>query len=235
MITARRLVADFDIRFDRFHTQYEKNFRLVEKLSIINEAFQIYFDNRVRRVEVDSEVRGELRPFEKKEVKFPLIRTTDEYSIFEIPEDKYKILRLRAKIRKGSCPPVNISATIFQTDDLNQSLRNVFWSASYEWEQIIADEGKEGMYLFHQGQFEILEVVADYIFHPGELHAPSLASGGTYVDWNGITQTLDRNIDSNVFNSRIIVDIAVLIARNIVGDLNDFQAATSKILNQKQF
>lgn len=235
MILTKRLVADFDLRFDRFNSQYERNFRLVDKLSIINEAFQIYFDNRVELAEVNSQVRAELRPFEIKEKRLTNKTSGSEFDIFDLPPEIYKLLRIKAVIKKGKCPPLTLPVTIFQTDDLNESLKNTFWKTSYEWEQIIGDEGKEGFYVFHQGEVSVIQVYADYLIQPPELHAPSLAQSGSYEDWNGVTRTQDIDLDSNVFNARIITDIAVLIARNVVGDVQDLQASTAKLLQQKNF
>ena len=67
MISAKRLVNEFDRKFDRFDGQYKKTLRLEHKLAILNEALMTYFNNRVRIAETNAQVREDLRPLEVKE------------------------------------------------------------------------------------------------------------------------------------------------------------------------
>jgi len=60
MISAKRLVNEFDRKFDRFDGQYKKTLRLEHKLAILNEALMTYFNNRVRIAETNAQVRENL-------------------------------------------------------------------------------------------------------------------------------------------------------------------------------
>ena len=103
MIPASRLLIDFDEKFDRFSNESNRRLRIEDKDSIINQALEIYFENKVAKAETDSKVRQELRPLEEKEIKLVKLEDGDTFSIFKIPKNSYKILRSRAIVEKEGC------------------------------------------------------------------------------------------------------------------------------------
>lgn len=230
---SKRLIVDFDAKYDRFVGGDKKFLKLEDKLLLLNEALEIYFENRVEKAELNSRVREELRPLENKEVELKLVKKKDQFSIFEIPKDNYKILRKRAKVEKGDCGIKDIKVITFQTDDLNNALKNSYWKPSFEWEHTLADEGSEGYYVWHLNDFNIKKLIVDYYRKPKEIHLPSMTTQGYYVDWNGIKRTKDQDLElDNVYARRIIVDLAYLISSTNLGDTSNFQLQLNKIFNQ---
>lgn len=229
-IKSSRLVYEFDRRYDRFVGEQKSPLRLEHKMSLLNEATQIFFENRVKLAEINSEVRDQLRPLEEKGRRLK-VKNKSGVTIGLIPEDSFRVLRAEATIKKTGCGTKVVPVIKMATDDLTRARKNTFWKSSFEWEHILGDEGTEGLYLYHDGEFSVEDVIVDYYRRPAELHAPSMTTKKEYVDWNGIVRKKDVDLSlDNTFAYRHIVDIAVLLARIDVGDSRDVQASIAKIL-----
>lgn len=232
MLPAKRSIIDFDRKHDRFVGEDNRRLRLEDKLAVINEALEIYFENRVKLAETNSMVRNDLRVLEEKEIELKLLEKKPKYSIYEIPEDSYKLLRHRVIATKEGCGSKEFPVIIFQTDDLDNARKSPYWRSSFQWEHALADEGSKGLYIWHEGDFEIDSVIVDYYRKPQEIHAPSMKDDGEYEDWNCIVRTKDQGLElDDTYSHRKIIDIAVLIARADLGDVRDFEVQLNKILN----
>ncbi len=232
MIPASRLLIDFDEKFDRFSNESNRRLRIEDKDSIINEALEIYFENKVAKAETDSKVRQELRPLEEKEIKLVKLEDGDTFSIFKIPKNSYKILRARAIVEKEGCGQKEIPLIMFQTDDLNNGRKSPYWKSSYQWEHSLADEGSKGLYVWHENDFKIEYIIVDYYRKPLEIHFPSMSANKEYIDRNGVRQTKDQGLElSNMYARRHIIDIADLIGRANLGDTRDYEIKLNKIIN----
>lgn len=234
MFSAKRLVAEFDRKFDRFDGQYKKTLRIEHKISVINEAISVYFNNRVRIAESNAQVRDDLRPYEVKEKVLKVKKGGDGYVIAEIPKDCYRIMRRRVIASRAGCGQKELPVYLFQTNDLNNAIKNPFWQSSFEWEQVIGDEGADGIYLWHHGRFDIDDVIVDYYRTPKEVQCASCTKDGSYEDYNGkmITSDVPLGFDSTVVMNDII-DISVLIARRDLGDSVDYPLLLKGILDAK--
>lgn len=233
MIPAVRLVVDFDRKFDRFSSNSTTVLRLEDKLAMLNEAQEIYFENMVALAELNDKVKNSLRVLEEKNVSLKKLADKKNYTLFEKPENSYKFLRKSPLVYKKGCGEKIITAVSAQTDDL-ELMRKNYWKPSYEWEIVLINTGREGLYAWHDGQYKIVDFVVDYYKKPSEIHTPSLAENGSYVDWNGVEQSKDKNlIFSDTYSYKTIVDIAVLLAKVNIGDSSDYQLELNKILNVK--
>lgn len=235
MIPVQHLITEFDLKFDRFKSDYKDNLRTEHKLMVLNEAQDIYFENRVQVAETDSLVRNDLRAFEVKEKELSRIESTKNFDLFRFPSNMYKMLRQKAVVGKDCCPDKKtLSISIAQTDDLNLSFNNPFWEASFEWEHLMGDEGDKGLYVFHQSNLDIFSVTIDYYRKPKVIHGASMFKDGYYIDWTGQTISFDRGSEfSDTYAYRKIIDLAVLIARSNVGDSRDFQLKKDEILSKR--
>ncbi|MCC6818556.1 MAG: hypothetical protein IT245_06685 [Bacteroidia bacterium] len=231
MIQTKRMVIEFDRRFDRFASEYKKNLRIEDKISLLNEAQEKIFENRVSIAETNTEVRNDLRVFEIKDQKLQFIRAAKEYTVFRIPDNYYQKLRIDCTARTLECGSKKIPVVFFQTDDLSQALKDDFWKPSYEWENILGDEGSEGIYVWHGNTCEIVDVIIDYYRRPQYLHSAEMSKTGSYVYFDDKLINYESDCEfSNTYLWQDIVDLAVLIARADIGDVRDFQIQSQKIL-----
>lgn len=229
MIEAKRLIIEFDRRFDRFASEYKKNLRLEDKISVLNEAYVKIFENRVSIAEVNSEVRNDLRNFEMKDFSLQKIRVSRDYTVFAIPQDYYKMLRIKCVAEKPGCGKKEIPVTIFQTDDLEQALNDDFWSPSFEWENVPGDEGSEGIYLWHKDGFSTPECIIDYYRKIIEMECASMSKTGSYKNYNDVLINYDQGCEMDTtYLWQSVVDLAVLIARADIGDDRDAKMQTEK-------
>lgn len=232
MIPAKRSIIEFDRKFDRFVGEENRRLRIEDKLAVINEALEIYFENRVKLTETNSMVRNDLRALEEKEIELELLVYKSKYSIYTIPDNSYKFLRNRAVVSKEECGQKEIPLIIFQTDDLDNARKSPYWRSSFQWEHALADEGSKGFYVWHEDDFKIENIIVDYYRKPKEIHVPSMSSNLEYEDWNGVLRTKDQGLElDDTYSHRKIIDIAVLIARADLGDVRDFEIQLNKILN----
>lgn len=232
MVAATKLVYDFTKQLGSAETSFAKSMSVIDKCSYLTDALYIYFENRVSIAETNRLVRNDLRVFEKKNQSLKKIRDLKDQSIFGHPENFYSFLRTDAIAYKEQCDEERLLVGItIQTDDLSNALKDPFWKPSFEWEETLVDESSEGLHVFHNGDFEVREVKADYYEKPKEIHCPSLSANGQYEDWNGKVQKKDSGLEiDSTMASRKIVDIAVLLAHRDNGNVRDFQTQINKIL-----
>lgn len=229
MIKARRLVYEFKTKFNRFNGKDKPDLPVVDIMSTLNEAVGVYFESLVEMAEVDSYYRDALRCLEVKNhnLKENKKSKTASESVFTIPDDSYRVIRAQVYAKTKNCPQKKMRAIKVQSDDLEALRCDEFWKSSYEWEQILYDESKEGFHFFHEGQMDVAKVDIDYYLRPSEIHAPSMAKDGEYIDWCGEKRTIDCDLElDKVFDNRKIVDIAIVLARQ---NLEEFQGSQAKI------
>lgn len=234
MAKSIRCVFEYDLKFDRFKSEYNKNLRLEDKLYFLNEALDTIFRRKVNKFsEASSQYKNELRFFEVKEYELELLKKESKYSIYKLPSNFYKLLRQKTIQSKEDCGKKDIELILFDTDDLNKALKNPFWKPSFEWEHSICDEGSEGLYVWHDTESNLESVIVDYYRRPDEIHAPSLHPNKKYISWNGevITKDTKLELENNLSN---VVDLAILNTRASLGDVKDYELQLNKILNTEK-
>lgn len=232
MIKATNLVYNFDREFAKFNTGYSKKLSLIDKLALLNKAQDIFVKNAVALFEVNSKYRKILRVLEEKEVSLDSNKKESDYEVFEYPENELRVVRSRARVNKEECGVKEIHLTMIQSDDLDRARANENWKSSFAWEQILADEGNKGLYVWHEGDFGIDEILIDYIRKPQEIHAPELKlPNKKYTDWNGVERTENQDCEfDNIDVGRLLVDLAVMLGNSTVNDAQDYQTKVREII-----
>lgn len=234
MIKSVRSLYEYDLKFNRFKSEYNENLRLEDKLYFISQAQDTIFRNKVdRSTERNSKYRNELRYLEVKEYELEKLKSFKSYSIYKIPDNFYKFLRQRSIQNRENCSRKEVELLFFETDDLNAALKNPFWKPSFQWEHGICDEGSEGLYVWHEEGVEVEKVIVDYYRRPIEVHAPSLHPNKKYESWNGEIITKDTFIElENNLND--IINLAILNTKASLGDVKDYELQLSNILNTEK-
>lgn len=230
MSKARKLVYEFDRKFDRFSGEKKKNISLVDKMSVLNEAQLIFFEAKSKLVEITTEYRKTLSQFEVRDRKLKLKSKDDGVNVYETPGNYYKALAREGEFSKDGCGTKRFPLTNIRSDKLKAALKNPYWKPSYYWESAFIDEDSEGFVVYYDPSSEVVNVYLTYLRYPKEIHAPSLSANGMYEDWNGIIRRRDVDCEFDDNDSRKIVDIAVLLARAEMGDVRDFQVELNKLM-----
>lgn len=236
MIKARELLYEFDRRLHRIKSNFSGKISVEKKDSYLNEGLMILYENLVSKAEINSATRNELREFEEKKVSLDCDNSKfDDCCLATLPKGFYKLLRQTTIAKKGDCEQRKLLTHIAQSEDLDEMLKDPYWKPSFEWEETIADEGKDGLYVFHNGEFEVTDVVIDYYRKPGKICTPSATSDGFYISASGETISKDCDLDTDdTFKWRKLVDIAVLIALRDYSDFPEYESQVSKILQVEQ-
>lgn len=223
----------------------------------INDAICAYYENIVQLFETTGQKREELRCFELKKKYYPCKKVDDVCCLMEFPDNYYRLLRQKViATREGcyeeECEDKNcydlddttdcscksqkreIIIRVWQTDDLDEGLQSCFWEPSWLWSEAIGDEGGEGLYVWHNDEFQVEEVCIDYLRRPGLVMSPSLIENncGPYEDSRTCDIiTKDKEIDDFTPESiKKILDIAVLMALRDLGEVRDYQTQYDRIL-----
>lgn len=160
--------------------------------------------------------------------------------------------RVRAKITKDNCTKV-VGVTTTQTDDLNESMYDPFNKPSFLYNRVLGVYGKSldltgtdlnlygiGSLYLYTDDFDIEEVYVDYIKYPNRVWIGTYdltndlkpkSGSNTYIYQAGVNPPVHCDINSHAHNE--IVDIAVMLASQLVEDPNLVQLALLKTQSNK--
>lgn len=219
-ISARKLVYDTIRKTNGINTGAKQSFSVLEVVSAINDAYEIVVENNVKVTDLNSTARENLRKLEIKnaELKFEL---RDDHYFAYYPDNLYKRLNHVVVAKCAECEDKRIIPRIVQSDDLHEARRNPYRKANFGWEQLIADEGGDGLYIYTDGRMEISKVIIDYYRRINYIEAPSLVECNDYqyMSYDDKLITKDVNFDlDNVYISRKITDVASLLLKTDISD-----------------
>jgi hypothetical protein len=238
-VSSKKLVYDFRRKFNSVNSGKNQDIALVDIIAYLNEAQEIWFENRVFVAQSNQKVRNDLRVWKKDSVEISCSPYKDGSSIAKYPQDLYHRLNQIATATNDCCPDMQkeIIPRILQSDDLHEARHNPFRSADYFFEQLNAIETADGLILYHDNKMVVESISIDYYRKPGEIHAPSLeeCDGDVYYDYCGRVITNDQDFESsNTYSANNIVDIAILKSSRDVSDMQGFQTQLNLILQQQQ-
>jgi hypothetical protein len=233
-VAATKLIYEVKRKLNRLDSDKIQAVEIEDICSALTEAELFIFKDRARKAEVDSRYRKEINQFELKERRLTIKNFDDKLTKAELPADYYKILNTKVKASKRGCSSKIIPVIIFQSNDLNRGRQDPYWKSSFEWEHAIGDEAEGCMFVYQDCAFVVDEVIVDYIKYPPEIHAPSMTTKGSYVDWNGKLQTQDQGWVWEA-TADIGVNLAVYLLSRDLGDSQDMALQMNNIINTENF
>lgn len=238
-VSSKKLVYDYRRKLNSLNSGRNRDIDLVDAIAALNEAQEIWYENRVFVAQTNQKVRNDLRVWKRDKVKLECSPYKDGCCIAKYPDDLYHRLNQVAIASNDCCPGMSkeIIPRIIQSDDLYEAIHNPFRKADYFFEQLNAIETVDGLLIYHNNKAEVKEVYIDYYAKPKEIHAPSLedCEGEKYYDYCGRVITKDQDFESdNTFAANDVVDIAVLKTSRDVSDVQGFQTQLNLILQQQQ-
>lgn len=232
------MVYEFWKKFNAALSGRNVKIAVVDVVSYLNEAQEVWFTNLVPMAEVTPEITNDLRYFKVDQKSLSLSTIRQGKVLAKYPKDLYKRLNQEVVATCKICPGTTkeFPITVVHSDDINPTKKDSYFRADFQYEQLPAEEGSRGLILHVDGEMNIEQVIISYYRRPKPIHAPSLdkcddASSGYYYLYNGDKVTKDQNFEvDNTFASNKVVDIAVLTALRDRGEINDFQSQLTKIL-----
>lgn len=221
MVSARKLVYDTKRKINAVITGAKQSFSVIDIVSAINDAYEIVVENNIKVAEVNSTARDNLRRLEIKNVELEFENKGDYY-FAKYPSNLYKRLNHVVLASCKDCYDTKlIIPRIVQSDDLYEARRNPYRKADFAWEQLVADEGGDGLYIYTDKKFEIQKVIIDYYRRINYIEAPSLVECNDYqyLDYDDKLIINDVNFDlDNVYIARKVTDVAALLLRTDTAD-----------------
>ena len=235
-ISANKLVYDFQRKLNATLSGRNKNYRIVDIVSYLNEALEIWYENKVFAAETNDKTKHDLRQFVVAKHEITCEEVDCDCCIAKFPEDYYKTLDIEVKACNEECCPgieKKICPKNPQFDDKNVARKTDHWGADFKWEQLIFKEVSDGILIYHEGEMTINGVCIDYYRKPKYIQAPNLVEceDHIYRNWDDklITSNVNFEVDST-FANRQVSDIAVLNAERDSGNLQQYQTQLQKIL-----
>lgn len=235
MVESRKLVYDFDRKFDNILSGQSVKIPLVDKIAYLNEFQQLLFNNCVRQAEVNQEAANYIRRF--KEDRFSLNISAGNPVFARYPDNIHtRLNQLVIASKKDCCPDEKeIIINVLQSDDIHKARKNELRKSSFFFERCIGVTSAEGLSLYTDGEFNVEQVLIDYYRKPGEIHAPSYekCNGEYYYLYNNNVIVEDTYCEFENHIDNLITDGAVLLASADKKDPGGFQLKLEKLLQSR--
>lgn len=231
-VSANKLVYDFYRKFSAQHSGKSNSFKISDVVAYLNEAQEVWFENKVAAKDQNDKIRNDLRQLKETKVCLPCKEIDCDCCEVEYPENFYEQINKLAKAcNKKCCPGIekeicDISSP--QGDDLQKARCDDVRKSDFKWERLIVSESQKGLTVYHDGAMEVTEFCIDYYRKPKRIEAPELVNcRDGYQDWD--RKRITNNEDFEVcatFADRQITDVAVLLA---LRDSNDIQGVNTQL------
>lgn len=232
MIKVNRLHNSTRSYIRRYNRELGKKVYVKDIDDALNEAIDLIFENYAAKFENNKTIRNHLRQLERKSITLPVTSKAKDHVFVEYPEDLYMLTRQTCWASLGEFTD-RLTVRKVQSDDLSESLVDPNWKPSFEWRETICDEAGNGLYVYHNGEFEIDSIEVDYLKKPDHVAAPSLVQPDNYyIDETGtkVKEDCDFEIDST-FIWRKVANVAALIILRNLGEIQDYQTQLNKMIS----
>ena len=236
-VSVTKLLYDFVRKYNGQVSGPANRLKLSTVISYLNEALEIWFENRVNIFEKDSEVRNALRKFEIKDKELN-VKVVGTKAKIDIPSNFYRKTGLYVLSTSDCCPSVKkeIEPKIVQTDDLFKARNSPKNKSSFKFERLLADEAGQCIYFYPEDGHTILKAYLSYIRMPRYLQFADVCEGEQYASYDFdeslITKNSDLEVD-NTFDHRKITDIAILCATRDNLSQAEFSLQLNKIISTR--
>lgn len=231
MIKAVTLQAEYRRSLNRINSGYGKRFSVIDGDGFLNEAIDIVFENIAQKFETNTLSRNHLRQLEVKNQKASCTKVDDNICKITYPDNLYMLTRQWIIACKDGCDiDRTLELFIIQSSDITKTLKDPQWKPSFQWEEALAEEAGDDLYIYHNCDFNVKEVGYSYLRKPNHIATPSLADCD-YINEKGetITSDVDFELDSTFF-WRKVVQIAVLNSLLAIGEAQDYQLRLNNIM-----
>lgn len=200
--------------------------------SVIEEAMQLVYELCVDNADINHRVIEDLRPLVKDDILLKVIKESEDYSVYELPKDYFRIKRLYGKVSKAGCPQKNLRIWKAKANEINNSLRDENWKPSYQWGITFYDAVSNGIKVFHNGEFGIDRLKIDYYKKFTPIRCPAKEDDNFYVWYEGtkITSNQETEFLANYIIRRF-TDVAAAIIQRDKGDTQEFSLKLQGIMS----
>jgi len=234
-ISVNKLIYDFYRKLNSQNSGGGKKYAIADAVAYLNEAQEIWFENKVAATDENSKIRNDLRKFKEIKKCFDCVEVDCDCCRMEYPKDYYKRLNQDVLACNTECCgniEKNICIDMPQSDDIKAARKDEVTKSDFKWERVIGDEAQNYLYIYHDGEMEIKQVCIDYYRKPKRIEAPELVKcRAGYEDPDGIKILQNQDFEvCETFANRDVTDIAVLLASRDSKDIESINTQLQKIL-----
>jgi len=232
-VSVKKLIYETRRKINSFNTGASQSATVLDLVSVLNEAYEIIVENYIRVVDKDPIIKAAIRNLEIKKKSLEIQKRGDHY-FAKYPDNFYKRLNHYVVATCQECEGSKIIVPrLVQSDDLHEARKNPYRGSDYAWEQLLMDDGPDGLYIYTDNKMDLSQVVIDYYRKINYLQAPSLVecAGHEYLDYgdNLIVKDVDFDLDST-YVARKVSDAAALIYSADTSDRAAFELKLNQIL-----
>lgn len=232
-VSVRKLIGETRRKINSLNTGASQDIKIIDLVSIINEAYEILVESYVRLADKDPLIKEGIRQLEVKNKSLKLEKR-GEYFFAEYPENYYKRLNHYVIATCKDCDGSKmLIPRIVQSDDLHEARKNPYRKANYAWEQLVMNDGPDGLYIYTDNKMDLSKVAIDYYRKINYIQAPSLVEcqGHEYLDYDDSLIVKDVNFDlDSTYIARKVSDVASLIVRADTLDRASYDLKLNQII-----
>lgn len=232
-VSSRKLVYDTVRKLNGLNTGMGQSFSILDLVSAINDAYEIIVENNVKLTDSNSLIRDNLRKLEIKNYDLEF-ENRGSFYFAKYPENLYKRLNHFVEASCEGCSNSKvIIPRIVQSDDLHEARKNPYRKSNYAWEQLIMDEGGDGLYIYTDNEMNLSKVTIDYYRKIKYVEAPSLVECNDYIYRNYDDRIISNDVDfdlDNTYIARKVTDVAVLLLRTDIKDTEAFKLKLESLI-----
>lgn len=233
MIPVSRLHHSFLQQANHTDSEYLSQLSVAQRDYYLNRGKDIVFEWLTSQDETNDTVRRYLAELTVRGQQLTSkVLDTREYEA-SYPEDFFKQKALYAKATRTGCPTSrDIIIRRPTSEKLRRALKNPNSSRIWDFEETFAIEGERGLQVYTEPGVA-LDIRMDYIRRLPDVAWPSgVQDGKAYIGPDGTQVTQDRNLEiDNVFFHNKMVNMAVLLAKRDLGNIQDYQSQRDIILS----
>jgi len=199
---------------------------------ILIEAQQLFMEISTDLAQVDRRVEEDIRVLREYDSKLEFVKNEDTYTVYALPNNYFRDNLCYGKISCDECPEKKLKLFKAKANEETHLLDDYNWKPSWEWGSSFYVLVKDGIKVYHNGQFEIKGIYLDYYRKPVEWRTASNAINGEYVssDQILINQDYVSELTQN-YQLRRLTDIAAVMIERDFNQEQQWQSKISAITN----
>jgi len=196
-------------------SKWSKNprFTIAYKDSILNEAQQLFMEICANYAQTNDRVEEDIRVLKIDEESLVKIADKETSTIFKLPDNYFRLIRLGGKIKCPECPEKKLRKLILvKGHEESNMLINRNWNPSWEFSSTFFSLVHSGFKVYHDKKFDITQIWSDYYRKPTEFRTASKTpenryqlNDGNIIDYDQISELVQN------YQLRRITDIAAVI------------------------
>lgn len=213
---------------NKINNTYKKKLAVIDIDGYINKSISFIQENYSSILERNKVVASRLRELEVPYYKLDPQVNKDLFKSYNLPKDHYMTLAVYPFINKDKCAKSSVTASYIKHFQIKECLNNPNCKPSFNWRETVYNETKNEINIFHNNEFDVVELYIDYLIKIPNVHYVS-GTTGPYILSDNTTIVEDHNL---IIDDPVLINkICELALHFIKRDLDEnYQTTIESIL-----